>query len=273
MVESYLSVMAMFKNEDHAMEEWLTHHFNQGVDRFFLLNNMSDGAWWDAFKQYNGDPRIHVIDWDLVKPNYSLQMGGYYHTFTDIITKYTNCKYLLVIDLDEFVYARNGYKTIKQFCKRKLDYMEFSSIRIPWKSFGSNGHIQQPPSIKEHFTMRMDYDKYHWEQGKCLHRVDKIHGVDVHASRIPLAPIYDATLDPGPHSANFDGITEGYLDRCHLVANHYTMQSEEFWTNVKMTRGDAATIDGTWNGRNMDLFNHRNSYYNDRYDNEINELT
>jgi len=41
MTKYYLSVYAIFKNESVALEEWLTHYINEGVDHFFLIDNGS----------------------------------------------------------------------------------------------------------------------------------------------------------------------------------------------------------------------------------------
>ena len=36
-----LSVGALFKNESHALEEWLEHYLYHGADHFYLINDGS----------------------------------------------------------------------------------------------------------------------------------------------------------------------------------------------------------------------------------------
>ena len=34
----YLSVLAIFKNEGHIINEWLNHYLLEGVDHFYLID-------------------------------------------------------------------------------------------------------------------------------------------------------------------------------------------------------------------------------------------
>ena len=36
-----LSLIAIFKNESHILKEWIEHYINEGVDKFYLIDNGS----------------------------------------------------------------------------------------------------------------------------------------------------------------------------------------------------------------------------------------
>ena len=42
----YFSIGAVFKNEAHALDEWIQHYLMRGVDHIYLINDFST----DAFK-------------------------------------------------------------------------------------------------------------------------------------------------------------------------------------------------------------------------------
>ena len=62
-------------------------------------------------------------------------------------------KWILVVDLDEFVYSPRGI----MFPDLLDRYRYVSGISSPWVFFGSNGHIKQPLSVLNGFTKRMSY--------------------------------------------------------------------------------------------------------------------
>ena len=45
-----LCIMAIFKNEQEYLEEWLIHHLKQGISHFYLYsndNNMNNYKYWN----------------------------------------------------------------------------------------------------------------------------------------------------------------------------------------------------------------------------------
>ena len=134
----------------------------------------------------------------------------------------------MVVDLDEFVYSRNGYSTIKEYLN-SLNSSIFR-IKIPWKLYGSNGFINQPESVIQSFTKRQQYKNNHNINIKTIVRGNVINWLGIHNSYL----INDNNL-------NIDSqiINEETLQTDNLHLNHYAIQSLDFFTNVKMTRGDA----------------------------------
>jgi hypothetical protein len=63
--------------------------------------------------------------------------------------------WIIVVDLDEFIYSRRGFTTIKEYLTTLPS--DVHKIHIPWKLFGSSGFKHQPPSIIQHFIHRRNY--------------------------------------------------------------------------------------------------------------------
>ena len=67
-------------------------------------------------------------------------------------------EWFLVCDLDEFVYARKMFKTIPEYLKSLHETV--GNVLIPWKNYGSSGHIQHPKDgVVKNFTKRQHYLK------------------------------------------------------------------------------------------------------------------
>ena len=65
-------------------------------------------------------------------------------------------EWTMIVDFDEFVYIRKGFQNIVDY----LDSLDENiiNVKIPWKMFGSYGHIIQPKSVIHGFTKRNFYE-------------------------------------------------------------------------------------------------------------------
>ena len=57
-----ICVVSVFKNEKHALEEWITHYIKEGIDHFFLTDNGSDDGYIDILDKYikNGNVSLNI---------------------------------------------------------------------------------------------------------------------------------------------------------------------------------------------------------------------
>lgn len=237
-----LGLGAIFKNESHIMEEWINHYLREGVDRFFLIDNGSSPE-YDSKKVLENYKEVCVVYSDP-KPYKQIQHYNKY-----IMRHVNEVDWMIIVDLDEFVYSRGPFDTIK-------DYLltvprDISQIKIIWKIFSSSNFIFQPPLVVPYFVNIARYDMHF----KSIFRTSDIRHIDIHESimktgynaypiKIHSDNCKDKTLfcdcrcyckekDPQLHS-NLKKINQHLL---HL--NHYQIQSWEFFRNVKMTRGDS----------------------------------
>lgn len=257
-----LGIIAIFKNEAHALNEWISHYISQGVSFFLLLDNGSTDDWKVAsdYPAY-----VNIIIRSDNKPYNQL---GFYNSLLPYAR--AHCKWLAIIDLDEFLYARNPYQSISDVLMDIND--DVSSIKIPWKMFGSSGHILQPDSIRKHFTYRWSFadgSSYRLYSDKIfcksIIRSESVIKIGTHTSKLKRGLILDPTLSITDNDEQLF-INEELLNNAILHCNHYPIQSKSFFFEVKATRGDASSrsLDKV---RNSDYFNNYDK--NELYDPEL----
>lgn len=259
-----LIIIAIFKNESHILEEWIAFHLKQGVDKIYLIDNGSTDNYQSIVKKYliTGDISIIV---DSTPHAQNILYNKYYLPIAKL------SEWVLIIDLDEFIYSRGPYPTIVDY----LDTLDnnISRIHIPWKCYGSNGHIEQPNRVLANFTKRAGLDNADIKIAnvKSITRGSKIKTLDLHHSNIGdgIITISGKNSHPckGCHcQICFGNKAEDILNNSSLHINHYCIQSKNWFMDVKMKRGDALN-------KQYDIFRNLKYFkdydYNDITDTEI----
>lgn len=200
-----LCVVSVFKNEGHAINEWLQHYRNEGVDAFFLVDNGST----DHFK-------ISDLSDVTLKHDESIHAQvALYNSFYENVRGFD---FVAVVDLDEFMFAKRG--TLKEYVSSMP--CKVSQVLVSWSMFGSSGFDKQPESIIKSFTWRQRGVGHHFNT-KYIVRGSAIKWLMIHTADLRF----------------FTGDT--IRDDENLQINHYAIQSREFFSSVKMRRGDAAS--------------------------------
>jgi hypothetical protein len=263
-------MIAIFKNESHILKEWLDHYIKQGVEKICLIDNGSTDAYLSILKPYIDSNKV-LLHVDATKHSQTRLQNFYFYQESK---KYTWC---LVCDLDEFVYARNGFNTIRDYVQSLPPSV--SQVFIPWKLFGSNGYTQQPTNVVSSFTKRTNYNKesnFHgcrkegnevFSLTKCIARTSCTVQYDVHFHYMNAGSSISASNSPHPHG-HFSKINEDILRASYLHLNHYAIQSYDWFMRVKATRGDAVGSSGE-NVRDESYFRGFDSASNDIDDTEL----
>ena len=249
-----LSVLALFKNESHALGEWVEHYVQEGASSIHLVNNNSDDDYLTPLRPWRNKGIVH------------LHQDSRQHAQRQIYNDYlqrlrSECEWLLVCDLDELIYARKPHHSI-------INYLEqlgraTSCIHLPWKMFGSSGLKEQPKSITHGFTWRANADHDHvcmpssgLIPAKIIARASRIRSLDVHTCNLAWGRRILPNGDPALKTS-FQEISEQSLSEHPLHLNHYAIQSEHVFRSVKMTRGDVG---------NKSYSNIRDMSYFSKYD-------
>ena len=212
-----LVVVAMGMNERGAAREWALHHINQGVQYFYIIDNGSTDDWTSELQ---GLPV--TVRRDSTRHQQEEMYNKY---FLDIVR--IKAQFVMVIDLDEFVYARKG-ETILSTLQNLSPNV--GVVQICWKMFGSNGHVKQPASIIHGFLRRGSiYNSIAHSYYKSITRTSVLQRLGVHNPNTIPCEIQVHPLHP----------TEEFLKNASLQLNHYAIQSREFFSSVKMKRGAA----------------------------------
>ena len=228
----YLSILAIFNNESHIMREWIQHYIAEGVDFFYLINNFSTDT--DLFSPIIREYHSYIQLMDTCIPNeqcVSAQLDNYNYVIKQHIKG--NTEWLLMIDFDEFMYASAPNSTLKQELQ-SLD-KNVACVRVPWKIFGSNGYITQPKSVVKHFSKRQSYDIPVPMHIKNIFKLDcmalfNIHEIFLHTDYISI----NSTGESATHYSIYQ--SEDNLTEAKIQLNHYYLQSQDYWYNIKMKR-------------------------------------
>ncbi len=211
----YFSIAACFKNEHHCIEEWIEHYKFHGVDHLYLINDFSTPEYLPIIQKYIDDGYVTLFHNDIVTKQVGRQNMIYDKYLTNILHETT---WLGIIDLDEFLYSPSEIN-LKNILKK---YEEYSAIEVQWIFFGSNGHITQPKSLVEGFTMRakLNQENAEFQSFKTIIKTNSFINFNIHKSST---------------NGNRIVLTQESND---LLINHYNIQSWEFYSKIKATRGD-----------------------------------
>lgn len=214
--------MAIFKNESMNLREWIDHYKWQGVERFYLIDNDSCDNPFLTLSTYEDDGSIVYFS----RPKKSCQIEHYREIYP-LVRK--ECQWCLIADLDEFWYVSSGQSLAEQLRKEKDDcHIIYSN----WVMFGSSGFIEHPKKIRVSFTYRWPLSIV--TQQKYVFRTEKVHPKQIFV-----------------HYIAHHGVLPFKTDNQNYVVNHYAIQSLEYFTKIKMTRGD---VQSTRNPRDLDYF-------------------
>jgi hypothetical protein len=218
----YLSVGAIFKNESHSIKEWIRHYLHHGVEHFYLINDNSSDNFMEIIQEYI-DKNIITLFNDN-EPYYLGRQRNLYNRHILPLVKET--KWLLIVDLDEYVWSKNDIDLTKIL--KNCEF--FSQIQINENLFGSNGHITQPKFIVKSFTKRRKFLED--ESVKIKYFINTSY-------EFTSLNIHHATFLNESDKKTPEGNTRFIqVYREYICFNHYNCQSLEFWKNVKCTRGD-----------------------------------
>ena len=98
-----LSVGAIFKNEEHSIKEWIEHYLYHGVEHFYLINDNSNDNYLEKIQCYL-DKNIVTL-YNACFSNYIGRQKDMYNTYILPNIKDKNTKWLLMVDLDEYMWS------------------------------------------------------------------------------------------------------------------------------------------------------------------------
>jgi hypothetical protein len=219
-----LAVLAIFKNEADILDEWLQHYLREGVTRFYLIDNGSDDGFRDILARYDPD----VVRWHTDNRRHA-QIGIYNDELVSRIRPDAD-EWLLVCDLDEFVYTPRPGDTIAGFLSGVSP--DVGDIWMKWLMFGSAGHKEQPAEgviAGFQWRARAPVPHAYTDCWKSIVRITALDVLEIHPHR----------MGPSYVTMRFDADSEEAVAMAPLRLNHYAIQSFDRFCRVKMVRGDA----------------------------------
>lgn len=221
-------VAATFKNEEHALIEWIEHYKFHGAEHIYLIDDDSTDNSVELIKPYIESGFITLFNGNNWPMYLGRQRAMYNHFILPIVNEKVS-KWTFICDLDEFLWSPHciDIKELLSTCNH------LSQIQINHKQFGSSGHIEQPSCIVKYFTYKENEET---ELLKYFINSDyKFESLNAHFAS---------------YINKDDSIGTFMIIRNYFQLNHYRNQSFNFWKDVKCTRGD---IDN-YTTRNIEQF-------------------
>lgn len=238
----YLSVMAVFKNEAHILQEWIEHYLVRGFSHIFLINDGSTDNYQSILSSYSSN-FITLFQNDVVMEKLGRQKAIY--------TKYApqaleSSTWLAILDLDEFLWSPLLGSKLKSFFV-DCQLQKIIQVHVDWQHFGSNFFVSQPKNVVTSFVRRANNSEFHKKSYygvKSIVFCDAVNQLHIHKHHMKM--------DQGK------SIHVGWSQKNEiLLINHYAIQSLEFWLEIKAKRGDVNRYISTM-ARNLDVFQSQN---------------
>jgi hypothetical protein len=134
--QSYLSIVAIYRDEAVYLREWLEFHRIVGVERFFLYNNFSLDEHREVLAPYIEEGSVVLHDWPV--------FPGQIPAYDDALRRHRHeSRWIAFIDLDEFLFS----PTLRPLPEILRDYEAHPGVLANWAVFGSSGHRTPPPGL------------------------------------------------------------------------------------------------------------------------------
>lgn len=147
----HLAIVAIAKNEGQYIAEWCAWHRLIGVDCIIVYDNDSTDDTHQVLKPF--------IDSGFVIYNTINGRARQLDAYNDAIKRYGQlCRYMAIIDCDEFLHPLNEGETLKDIVDSTFARSKnIGGIGVNWAIFGSSGLMTKTPGlVTERFTYRSE---------------------------------------------------------------------------------------------------------------------
>lgn len=150
MPKNTVCLVAILKNEEPFLDEWLVYHKLIGIEHFFIYDDEGTGNLSVFLKPHCDD--VTIIDWKKEthnRPGVGNQVAAYTHALNHFLKEY---EWVIFLDADEFIVLRE-HSSIKQFLS---GFPGMNAVSLNWHVFGHNGYYDNPKGlITTSLTRRM----------------------------------------------------------------------------------------------------------------------
>lgn len=243
----YLCIMAIFKNEQTYMQEWLDHHVKQGVQHFYLYSNDPKMENYRFLKDLKYQGYLTVIPW-VNKQNHgaeTIQRQAYTHCIQTYNDQY---QYLMMLDIDEFLCPTGNKKQNVLTVLQRITVQnsnKIKALKIPRFNYGSDGHIHRPKGnvMNNYFNHEKICSSYKTiANSKYIDNSKKFYGVhdfplknDINDQNqgLIINPYFTYEKTGFPNGCSTNDVNQVPLIIKHYYTKSYDeyMQRCQLWTN------------------------------------------
>jgi hypothetical protein len=237
-----LSVCSCVKNEAKNILDFIKHYIKQGVDHFYIVNNNSDDNLKEVIEMSPYNCMVTLINDDR-----SLDINNAYSEPNGLNTVYNNNLYnivkketewAIVVDIDEFMYGKNGLN-IKSFLE-KIDE-DVGCVYVIWNVMTSSTIKSENNNsfyINSNNFKRLNYDlinnlsyniKTANDFGKSLFRTSMLNGfIGLHKTHCTTGKVinnYGINKNTWYDNGNCIDYSENNFKNVDISLNHYVIRT------------------------------------------------
>ena len=193
------AIVAIAKNEEKYLYDWIRYHHDLGFDGFFICDNNDEGidTQFNEIARLSTMYNMQVFDYRGRKAleNAGFQTGLYYIMYEHIRETQPECEWVAFIDVDEY-FDFDG-RRVEEFLEQPK-FNKADVIHVNWKCYGDNNLTHYDPRpVMERFTTPAPVD--------CIYNIDGIPpGVYVNNHVKSIVRLQDKEFHPnGPHTFYF----------------------------------------------------------------------
>jgi glycosyltransferase involved in cell wall biosynthesis len=133
-----IAVVAIIKDEETYLAEWLEFHLMLGVRHIFLYDNGSTDETPQVLAPYFKAGVTTLVPWRNFSTALNPQTTAYAHAIANFGM---NFRWIAFIDVDEFLFPVSGNSLDETL--KELSHLPV--VSVPWICFGSSDHQTRPP--------------------------------------------------------------------------------------------------------------------------------
>lgn len=248
---------AIFKNEGPYILEWIAYHQSIGVDRFYIVDNISNDGSSELLRDLHSAGIIIRIEYKNeagVKP----QLPAYKKIINELKD---DDEFIAFIDADEFIHFSDIKHNVKAITKI-FDDNDIGAVALNWAIYGSSHCIipHKDSLVIERFDHRAPKDFPTNNHYKSVLRTSSLIDTGENAHFFKIEGKY--VLSDLTELDNLTGISSTVSwDICRV--NHYVVKSKAEFFSKKAARGRPSGKDSDLNAkffRNHDVNTIREQY-------------
>lgn len=158
-------IVAVAKNEEKYLKDWIEYHLNLGFDRILIADNNPEGNQGQLviMNQYSQVIPIDVLGDKLKNIGYQVNLYKNLHDF--IKQNYPEIEWIAYIDIDEYL-DLDGMK-VNDFLSQDK-FKDADLIHVNWKCYGDNDLVYyEPRPVIERFTRPAPIDLVYSDTQFC----------------------------------------------------------------------------------------------------------
>lgn len=232
------ALIAVARDEDKYIDEWIKYHLNLGIDHIYICDNNDP----DKPLVYNNNKVtvIPVNDMDFTALGFGQSQQICYNKMLDIIwDKYDYCA---MCDIDEFFNFKNC-NTVQEFIQKYLIDTGCNVAEIAWEVYDDNDlifHIDKP--VRELYTRVQNKMPFIWVKNECSWGKPIFKLCD--GIKIGIQPHWPDTRSMD----SIGGFKTTHIKKCDAVVDHYRTKCLEDYMKHKFACCNASIAPFTGGG-------------------------